>query len=119
MNCSIPKSFRMPAAWLIAGLACVVLSGCAKAPPPRFHSNLVQLADKNVPEKQHQQIADILEALSGTPDDPFVVPESGLDAKLVTLAAGPVNASRKGAKLGLFREHCVHCHGITGDALGP
>jgi len=77
------------------------------------------MADKNIPEKQQQQIADILEALFGTPDDPFVVPETGLDAKLVTLASGPVNASHKGAKLGLFREHCVHCHGITGDALGP
>ncbi len=30
------------------------------------------------------------------------------------MAAGPVN----GHSEGLFRLHCVHCHGITGDAHG-
>jgi mono/diheme cytochrome c family protein len=77
------------------------------------------MAEKSVPQKQQQEIANILEALFGTPNDPFVLPETGLDLKLVQLAAGPVNSSHRGAKLGLFREHCVHCHGITGDALGP
>jgi mono/diheme cytochrome c family protein len=95
------------------------LSGCAKSPPPQFHSNLVQMAKNNIAPKHQQEIADILEAMYGTPDDPFVLPETGLDLQKVQMAAGSVKSVRTGAKLGLFREHCVHCHGITGDSLGP
>jgi mono/diheme cytochrome c family protein len=48
-----------------------------------------------------------------------VLPETGLDIKKLQLAAGPVKSDRAGVHSGLFREHCVHCHGITGDGMGP
>jgi mono/diheme cytochrome c family protein len=44
-----------------------------------------------------------------------VLPELGLDIQKLKVAAGPV----KGYSQGLFRLHCVHCHGITGDGMGP
>ncbi len=100
-------------------IALIPLAGCGKSPPPQFHSNLVFMAKNNVSEQHQQQIANILEAMFGTPDDPFVAPESGLDLQKIKMASGPVKSTRSGEKLGLFREHCVHCHGITGDALGP
>jgi mono/diheme cytochrome c family protein len=35
------------------------------------------------------------------------------------LAAGPVGSDEQGRAQGLYREHCAHCHGITGDGAGP
>jgi mono/diheme cytochrome c family protein len=58
-------------------------------------------------------------AMFGTPDDPVCLPETGLDPAKLRLAAGPVRSDIVGRKNGLYREHCVHCHGITGDGLGP
>jgi mono/diheme cytochrome c family protein len=105
---------------LMAAGLCVVLAtapGCDQSPPPRFHANLVQMnnPDNNISPKHQQQIADILLAMYGTPDEPFVLPETGLDIQKLRVAAGPV----KGYSQGLFRLHCVHCHGITGDGMGP
>src|SRR5262249_10357433 len=39
----------------------------------------------------------------------------GLDPQKIHQAAGPV----QGYTRGLFRLHCVHCHGISGDGMGP
>lgn len=91
------------------------LAGCGDSAAARFHSNLVQMAAAGVSEKHQQQIADILQAMYGTPDDPFVLAETGLDIQKIRQAAGPV----EGYTQGLFRLHCVHCHGITGDGMGP
>jgi mono/diheme cytochrome c family protein len=70
-------------------------------------------------------IGNILEALYGTPDHPKLPAVEGLEMeKLPNLrdlqaAAGPVLSDRTGAAQGLYREHCVHCHGISGDGNGP
>jgi mono/diheme cytochrome c family protein len=105
---------------LIGCAICMLLAaapGCEESAPPRFHANMVQMEnpDNNVSPKHQQQIADILLAMYGTPDDPYVLPETGLDLQKLKVAAGPV----KGYTQGLFRLHCVHCHGISGDGMGP
>jgi mono/diheme cytochrome c family protein len=64
-------------------------------------------------------VATILRAMFGTPDEPFVLPETGLDMAKLQLASGPVRSDIVGRKNGLYREHCAHCHGVTGDGLGP
>ncbi len=94
-------------------------AGCQKSPPAQFHLNMVEMAEKEMTEENQQTIANVLEAMFGTPDDPFVLPEAGLDIKKLRMAAGPVRSDRSGLHSGLFREHCVHCHGITGDGMGP
>jgi mono/diheme cytochrome c family protein len=101
--------------WIVLIAVAPVLTGCGESGSPRFHANLVQMAYKNISPKHEQQIADILTAMFGTPDEPFVLPESGLDLQKIRHAAGPV----QGYTQGLFRLHCVHCHGITGDGMGP
>ena len=69
---------------------------------------------------EHQQaIADILDAMFGTPDEPFALPETGLDLRKLKMAAGPVWSDEAGGKHGLYRRHCAHCHGISGDGHGP
>ncbi len=108
----------------------VALTGCGPTPPASFRLNMVE-AISPTPEKdsiafeqeltgdQQKQVATILLAMFGTPDEPVCLPESGLDSAKLRLAAGPVRSDIVGRKNGLFREHCVHCHGITGDGLGP
>ena len=65
----------------------------------------------------------LAETMFGTPDDP-VLPAAMTDdedlAKLVSMdhlhkASGPTAADGRG----LFRKHCVVCHGVTGDGRGP
>jgi mono/diheme cytochrome c family protein len=75
--------------------------------------------------QQRQQIDEILTALFGTPDDPRLPSLEGIEfGKVVSpsrlkLAAGPVGSDERGNPHGLYREHCAHCHGITGDGTGP
>jgi mono/diheme cytochrome c family protein len=112
---------------ILAGLAA---AGCAPTPPASFRLNMVEAisptaekdsiaAEQALTPDQQSQVATILEAMFGTPDEPVCLPETGLDEAKVRLAAGPVRSDIVGRKNGLYREHCVHCHGITGDGLGP
>ncbi|HEX3725256.1 MAG TPA: c-type cytochrome [Pirellulales bacterium] len=97
----------------------LLLTGCGGTPPPSFRLNMVEMASKQIPEKQQQEVANILEALFGTPDEPFVLADMGLDLGKLEVAAGPVRSDQFGKETGLYRRHCAHCHGTTGDALGP
>lgn len=113
----------------LVGVALAV-SGCGATPPASFRANLVEAtaptgekdlitADQALTSDQQRQVATILLAMFGTPDDPVALPETGLDIAKLRLAAGPVRSDIVGRKNGLYREHCAHCHGITGDGLGP
>ena len=70
-------------------------------------------------------IGNILAALFGTPDHPKLPAVEGLemeklpDLRDLQASAGVVLSDRTGAAQGLYREHCVHCHGISGDGNGP
>jgi len=63
--------------------------------------------------------------LFGTPDDPALPALEGgeveqmMSLPRLKLAAGPVGSDEHGNPRGLYREHCAHCHGITGDGAGP
>jgi mono/diheme cytochrome c family protein len=90
---------------------------------------------------QQQQIANVLLALFGTPDqpdpadlDPFrnkssqlydeknsrpsLVEMYGFNLDHLETSAGRVH-EKFGRQYGLYRLHCAHCHGITGDGAGP
>ena len=123
------KSSRRPC--LIAAiLAGLIATGCSPTPPAAFRLNMVEAisptaekdsiaAEQALTTEQQRQVATILAAMFGTPDEPVCLPEAGLDGSKLQLAAGPVRSDIVGRKNGLYREHCVHCHGITGDGLGP
>ncbi|MGN6546758.1 MAG: cytochrome c [Aureliella sp.] len=111
--------------------ALVAFSGC-EVPVAKFQPNVLQaklLAEQNsidmAPAVVQTQAA--LEDMFGTPDDPkwpaAFAEEEDL-ANLVSLerlqrAAGPVRSDEHDVHFGLFREHCVNCHGTTGNGLGP
>lgn len=124
------------------GLMIVLLTlavGCAK--PPSFQFNVVAkaTAEKEEPFEPQQvdDVANVLTALFGTPDDPafpnaksfhwYINYDEGYSEDLATLvdlenlqrAAGPVSTDENGVTRGLYREHCAHCHGITGGGAGP
>jgi len=106
-------------------------SGCGRTPPASFRLNMVQATKAAAPEsgmekpwagwarERQAQVATILEAMFGTPDEPVALAETGLDHVKLQLAAGPVRSDIGGRKNGLYREHCAHCHGISGDGMGP
>src|SRR5262245_52814648 len=104
--------------WLLAGLL-VMLVGCAESSPPQFHLDMTKMVGRGVSTANQQAISDTLGAMFGTPDQPFAMPETGLDQRKLSIAAGPVWGNRPGEKRGLYRRHCAHCHGINGDGHGP
>ena len=95
------------------------LPGCGATPPAWFRSNMVEATKQSLTAEQQRQVSTILLAMFGTPDEPVAPAEAGLDVAKLKLAAGPVRSDIVGRKNGLYREHCAHCHGVTGDALGP
>ena len=108
----------------ISGLFTVValsaaLMGCEQAPPPRFGLNPVVMVNSDISPEYQQEIANVLAAMFGTPDAPYALPESGLNQQRLTLAAGAAWSDKQGVDRGLYRKHCVHCHGINGDGRGP
>ncbi len=102
-----------------AGLVIGAVAGCSKTPPPPFRLDMRYVVDKQIMPEQRQAIANILGAMFGTPDEPFVLTETKLDPRKLKMAAGPVWSADDTSKHGLYRRHCVHCHGISGDGRGP
>jgi mono/diheme cytochrome c family protein len=106
-------------------MGCLLLAamavGCDAPAAPEFHLNMVQMTSDATPtpEAYQQDIANVLDAMFGTPDKPFALPETGLDNRKLQMAAGPAWTDTVGANYGLYRKHCVHCHGISGDGRGP
>ncbi len=73
--------------------------------------------------QQQEDVATILTALFGTPDEPYIPDGEEIsevvDPKMLAMAAGVIGSDELGRARGLYREHCVHCHGINGDGKGP
>ena len=104
---------------LIGSMAAFSAVGCNQSEPPSFHLNMVEAVNNELSPKYQQEVADVLGAMFGTPDQPQALPETGLDQNMLELAAGPAWSDEQGANHGLYRKHCVHCHGVTGDGRGP
>jgi len=81
--------------------------------------------EKGFTREQLQGLDETMQALFGTPDAPALPSIEGIEmGKLMSLsrlklASGPVSSDEQGVSQGLYREHCAHCHGVTGDGSGP
>ena len=106
-------------ALLSAAIGSLATLGCGQAPQPRFQLNMVRMVTSEVNDQSQQEIANVLAALFGTPDEPYAPAETGLDPTRLKLAAGAAWRRDDGVGHGLYRRHCVHCHGISGDGRGP
>ena len=120
------RNWRLSLAMLLAA----AISGCG-SPDAKFvrYGVFTHLQEKNAgyqfTEQQKRDVDHTLAALFGTPDDPKLPALPNLDISKVLdlsklkLAAGRVGSDSTGRPRGLYREHCAHCHGITGDGNGP
>ena len=118
----------MKKAFLPSLLALALLAGCSKGPSQyaaEFEPNLVHAKKYELKEgiDMSGALEDanwIINGMFGTPDEPNL-PEVLLEedfAELVSLdrlkqAAGPESEAS-----GLYRKHCVSCHGVTGNGRG-
>ena len=109
----------------IAPVVCLCLrvllfAGCGKTEPPQFHAERGgHRQGATLHPNSSKRSPTSCDAMFGTPDEPFVLPDTGLDLKKIRVAAGPVRSDEFGRETGLYRRHCGHCHGTTGDGLGP
>ena len=104
---------------LLLAAGCILSAGCGRTPPASYRLNMVEATKQRLTTEQERQVATVLLAMFGTPDEPVALPETGLDEAKLRLASGPVRSDIVGRKNGLYREHCAHCHGVTGDGMGP
>lgn len=114
----MPRHFAAAVVY-VAAIVILAAAGCEQAPEPQFHANMLRMVVNETSDSYQQEVADVLAAMFGTPDEPYAFPESGLDQNLLKLAAGAAYSDAEGVGYGLYRRHCVHCHGITGDGQGP
>lgn len=115
----------------VVALAFLVMAATGCSPEPEFRVNSVhkltiekEFLDGNpVPPAQMTQMGNALVALFGTPENPAfpvdLTDEPIVDIENLNLASGSVASDRRGLHRGLYREHCAHCHGISGDGAGP
>src|SRR6056297_2470268 len=108
-----------------------LIAGC-DASVDRFRSNevyeLTLAQSLDVPTEELQaDVSRVVDELFGTPNEPKW-PASPLTSNeaiaLVELdrlkrAAGPFSSEKDGTHVGLYREHCVVCHGLEGSGAGP
>jgi mono/diheme cytochrome c family protein len=114
---------------LVAGGAALAGCGSPAAEYRRYETFTFKVAQDTGIEKfkpsQLSEVDDLLAAFYGTPDEPAIPAvedadiASILSLPLLQMAAGPVGSDEQGRPRGLYREHCAHCHGITGDGNGP
>ncbi|MEI6255472.1 MAG: c-type cytochrome [Planctomycetota bacterium] len=104
---------------LLLAAVCLLSTGCGKTPAASYRLNMIEATKQRLTEVQERQVATVLLAMFGTPDEPIALSETGLDEAKLRLASGPVRSDIVGRKNGLYREHCAHCHSVTGDGMGP
>jgi mono/diheme cytochrome c family protein len=110
-------------------LAILAVVGCGTSQhefmPNRVYLKMQQDATRmELSPAQQDDIAQILEFWFGTSDEPQLPYLDGstqevLDIEHLRAAAGPVGSVEDGTNFGLYRKHCVICHGISGDGAGP
>ena len=116
---------------ILPALSVLFLVGCSRGPtdyaatfePNRVHAMKYQIKESIPKEAMAEASRDaswILEGMFGTPDEPKI-PELLLEedfAGLVSLDRLEQAAGPKAEGSGLYREHCVSCHGVTGNGRG-
>ena len=120
---------KNPCCVIAVGVALGMVVGCGNGDfrfePNELHAaSLMRESGDVAPEKAAREVASVVETWFGTPDAPAWPTEflsdatSDIDMEKVARCAGPVGRAEDEIERGLFRKHCVICHGITGDGNG-
>ena len=128
MSCEHSKNMISPRSLIVLSLALVSVLGCG---PPiasfsldRVYMRRQEKDSVDFTPEQKSNVAEILQAMFGTPDAPTLPGgDTGItdviDPDFLSMSAGPVGVDEHQIAVGLYRRHCVHCHGISGDGYGP
>lgn len=102
-----PASFGVPGKWPILEPAFSEANGYKwKVANP-----------KDLTVEQRSRFDKVLTELFGTPAAPKVAPSESVDEEAITRLGLTPDTLAAGSKL--YRRHCLHCHGLTGDGHGP
>jgi mono/diheme cytochrome c family protein len=94
------------------------ISGCSWTVSPQFRLNTEGRDPRSIAQERIASIAGTLEKLFGTPDKPVVPDGIDLNLDLLKMAAGTIGSDEVDRPWGLYRKHCVSCHGLSGDGAG-
>ncbi len=123
------SNLKKPCCSMFVAVALGMLVGCGNGDfgfePNELHAASLMRESGDVdPRKAARDVATVVETWFGTPDAPAWPREfltdsvSDIDMEKVARCAGPVGRSEDEIERGLFRKHCVICHGITSDGNG-
>jgi mono/diheme cytochrome c family protein len=112
-----------------AVLLLALFIGCGKTefpfqPNELYTAGLMRESGEGEPRFIAAEASSMVAKWFGTSDSPSIpnfLLEAGvsdLDMEKVLRCAGPVGRAEDEIERGLFRKHCVSCHGITGDGYG-
>ncbi len=95
--------------------------------PNQLFTKRLELSERVSLEKARADVDWVLDELFGSPDAPqwpSALSENPQFGELISRdrlqrAAGAVRSDEQGTHFGLYREHCVTCHGVSGNGLGP
>lgn len=135
---------RQGGSFALAAVVCLVfVAGCQPRAdhfePNRLYATVLQRETATQTEEAAEDVRQLVERIFGTPekprwgstfpaelkvhseDDADLVREAEQLASATELArsAGAVSSDQEGVDYGLYRKHCVQCHGINGDGRGP
>lgn len=108
-----------------------VLAGCDVAvqqfPPNELHALVVSTSRQAPADVAAEDTTALVDAWFGTPDSPLWPTEQLVDPaarELINVdnlkrASGRVYSDRENRHFGLYNEHCVTCHGVSGGGDGP
>jgi mono/diheme cytochrome c family protein len=111
--------------------AVVFFAGCERDatefPSNRVHALVVEASRRVPTEAAARDAAALVEAWFGTPNDPkwpadqlrSTAAKEWLAPSRLLRAVGRVRSDQENRHFGLYNEHCVTCHGISGGGDGP
>jgi len=115
----LPLAQIGPVVRVVLVLAVLATAGCSVSSPSQFRLNREDREPDEISRAQAEAITETLEDLFGTPDVPKIPTGIKLEERLLRVAAGAIGGDALGKQRGLYRQHCVACHGLSGGGAGP